>query len=282
MFGVHALAVLPVEVVLRHGTLPVKVVSAKHDALDYMAGVGGLGGGVAAIVAAALAVRSSGAAARSASASEASTKASERSASAAEKALELAENEAAFIRSERERIPRLSVHLEARSVGVSDSAPPATLVLTVTCRNSGGRDADRVIVNVAVPGSIKLEAAGDADGATPGDPMPDTGVAPLSDGRLAWSSTLGRTSPGAKALQYLRVLKPPAGDFRVEAKISYDEGKGSEHRLWNLHIPESGGDMHFEPVDADVPSTPPTPPQGATSASDTPLRGIDVTTQPLL
>lgn len=262
VFGVHALAVLPVEVVLSHGTLPVKVVSAKHDALDYMAVVGGLVGGGAAIVAAALAVRSSGAAARSAKASEAST-------SAAEKALALAEDEAAFVRSERKRIPELSVDLQVRAVGVSNSAPPATLVLTVTCHNAGGRDADRVIVNVTVPKSVKLEAAGDADGATSGGPVPDTGVAHLPDGRLVWSSALGRTSPGSTALNLLRVPKPSAGDFRVEAKISYDEGKGSEHRLWNLHIPESGGDVRFEPVDADVPSTPPRPPQGATSASDT-------------
>jgi hypothetical protein len=149
-----------------------QLVRVQHDALDYVAALGGLAGALAAIVALIFAARSKTDA--------------ERSADASEEALSIMREEAAVAKSARERRASLRIQLRARAMETSDKDPPRKVVLTLWLGNWGTEVAKRPTAKLLLPDSLALETSGDEYGNSPGAGSIGRG----SDKRLKWEHRL--------------------------------------------------------------------------------------------
>ena len=109
----------------------VVVDAAHHDLFDWLAAIGGVVGGFAAVVALVFAAISKRDAARSAEAAE-------KTQALADEQVRIMREEAETAKAERERRAAPEMQLEAQAIGISDDLPPALIVLTAGFSNEHG------------------------------------------------------------------------------------------------------------------------------------------------
>lgn len=225
----------------------IQTVNVHHDALDYLAALGGLVGGIAAVVALIVAIRSKKDAARSAAAAEAAQ-------ALANEHLKIARHEAEAAETERKRRAAPEIQVTAKAVGMSDDAPPMRVVLSVAFSNDNGtRAVERLGVNVLVPDSMELIAADDEDGNGVGSgrilhsPGHHLGT---HHGAVYWADmTLGPINVGDYLIRYLTLRRVVPGAHEVWAELSNEDlpGGHSKH-AWRLQIPPSGDRLEIQPL----------------------------------
>lgn len=229
---------LPVGIVRTgHHAIPVELLSAHHDWLDYAAALGGLVGALAGIVALLFAVRS----ARDASSS----------AESARESLAIMRQEAQAARDERSKRAILDVRPRApRTIGTSDNAPPRQVILTLLFRNDGTRQADRVLLNVSVPKSLDIQPC-TAEGENEGHDRIEPGHQDRGNpDDKVWMHDLGTMDEPRVLVRHLRIDRPAAGRYRLRTTLIHKDiptGKLSHH--WLLIIPATGGDVRLEQID---------------------------------
>jgi hypothetical protein len=218
--------------------IPVEVLSAHHDSLDYVASLGGVAGGIAGIAALVFA-------ARSAKDSSVSAAASEKSAEIAGATLDIMRAEIAVARDLRamRAIPTVSLRAETR--GSSPDAPAALVVLIFRFANKGDRSAERLLAHISFPGRFDRVDTCDQDG-TPTDEGPVRRLSGRPDeddpGGSYWVRNIGPLEPwDVGKLQYFRLDNPPAGAYVLDGELMNEDLPGRKRSWrWKLTVPQTG------------------------------------------
>jgi hypothetical protein len=224
--------------------IPVEVLGAHHDGLDYLAALGGILGALAAIVALIVAVRSAKAASRSATASE-------KSLEVADESLGIMRQEAQAAREERERHADVDFDLNVRVFETSADSPPGYVMLDVGVSNDGTRAADSVLCNFYIPKQLSVRSSGpDGSGSGTGRLVSADQTFGKHKGDGFWADQYGPIGVGTITVRHLRLDRPPPGTYRLEASLYHDHLTNNERdRAWLIVIPADGGNVTLETVD---------------------------------
>jgi len=241
-----------VDVVQGIHRIPVEVVSSHHDALDYLAALGGVVGALAAIVALIVAVCSAKAASRSATSSEKSLKLTGAS-------LEIMRQEAQAARAERERHADVDFDLNVRVFETSVDSPPGYVMLDVGVSNDGTRSADSVLCNFYIPRQLSVRPSGpDGSGSGTGRLISADQTFGKHEGDGFWAAYYGPIGVGTITVRHLRLDRPPPGTYRLEGALYHDDLANNERdRAWQIVVPAEGDEVTLEPVDLGEKATPP-------------------------
>jgi hypothetical protein len=216
--------------------IPVEVISSHHDALEYLAVLGGIVGALVAAVALVVAIRSAAA--------------SERSVKAADASRRIMREEAQAAREQRERHADIDFDLNVRALETSQTAPPGGVMLDVGVSNDGTRSADRVLCNFYIPKELKARLS-DPDGTGTG-----TGRLVTADqtfgrhkGSGFWSDYYGPIGVGTITVRHLYLDQPIPGTHRLDASLYHDDLLNNERdRAWLLVVPSEGDAVTVELV----------------------------------
>jgi len=210
--------------------LPVHIVSANYDVLDYVAAVGGLVGGLAALVALWLARLSKGVAEQSATDAK-------RSADAAAEQLQLMRDEL-----NRKAAPVIDLRLTSEK----ENPTGRDLVLEVLVGNEGNRQADLVPTVVTIPESVKVTVVIDEQGTA----VDETATNALKRHRhpalglsIYWNADVGPISRGTAQGRYLGLIAP-MGEYMILGQVSHDDlDTGPRIGEWRLTVDANGASL---------------------------------------
>jgi hypothetical protein len=226
-------------------------VASHHDLVDYLAAIGGLVGGIAALAALVFAGLSKRDAARSANAAEATQE-------LADEQVAIMRREAAAAEAERSRRAAPEIHLGARPTGTSADAPPRLIYLTVGFSNENGtRSVERLTVNLRVPDLMSLSSVDGEQGIGPVEitkyPSVELGE---HCGALVWSPTIGPIDRHVHLVKELKLGSPPAGTHRIEAELVHPDLPGGQSvHAWTLKVPAHGDRVELEPIPVGQPES---------------------------
>jgi hypothetical protein len=246
-------AVLTVEVIhAGHSYIPVEVLSAQHDALDWAGVVGGIIGGIAGLVGAGAAIVALTFAKRSAADAADSARSAEKDLELAEESLKIMREESQAARAERSRRAHPTVDPSVKAVGTRGDGPPADIVLTLRFKNDGNRPAESVVINVYVPAEMNLATCdenGTPDVPQIGQMIPGSEVGDAS--LNLWAHDIGTLVPGAITAVYLRVHRPSPGIWALSVLLlNEDLPERTTDRYWMLKVPERGAAVSLIPIEA--------------------------------